>query len=87
MRGRASARRGIWASLPQDCPNAVEVLSAEGYGASIYSAGATGTTRCSCCRWAANAVLVFASGASDVDTRWNGRMASTILTGDDGLFW
>lgn len=92
MRGRASARlEPAFVTASELSKRLVEVLSAEGYGASIYSAGgAAGTAVLVLPLEAANAVLVFASERNVLEhaVEWARSIDKPNPTaGDDGLFY
>ena len=73
MRGRVSARlEPAFVTAADLAKRLVEVMSAEGYGAALYSAGAGGTAILVLPLDAANAVLVFAAdrGALEHAVEW-----------------
>ncbi|RZA22307.1 MAG: type II secretion system protein GspD [Lysobacteraceae bacterium] len=92
MRGRSSARlEPAFVTASDLSKRLVEVLSAEGYGASIYSAGGSpGTAILVLPLEAANAVLVFASDRNVLDhaVEWARSIDKPNPTaGSDGLFY
>lgn len=92
MRGRTSARlEPAFVTATELSKRMVEVLSAEGYGAAIYSAGgASGTAVLVLPLEAANAVLVFAAdrGVLDHAVEWARSIDRPNPTaGSDGLFY
>lgn len=92
MRGRASARlEPAFVSAEEMSKRLVEVLSAEGYGASLYSAGgATRNPLLILPLTAANAVLVFASDREVLEhaVEWARSIdRPNPVAGGDGLFY
>lgn len=91
MRGRVSARlEPAFVAAEDLSKRLVEVLSAEGYGAALYSAGASGTAVLVLPLEAANAVLVFAAdrGVLDHAVEWARSIDRPNPTaGSDGLFY
>ncbi|HWS78706.1 MAG TPA: secretin N-terminal domain-containing protein [Thermomonas sp.] len=92
MRGRVSARlEPAFVTATDLAKRLVEVLSAEGYGAAIYSAGgATGTAILVLPLEAANAVLVFAADRAVLEhsVEWARSIDKPNPTaGSDGLFY
>ncbi len=92
MRGRASARlEPAFVTASELSKRLVEVLSAEGYGAAIYSVGGASSTAILVLPLeAANAVLVFAADRSVLDhaVEWARSIDRPNPTaGSDGLFY
>ena len=91
MRGRQSARlEPAFVTAADLAKRLVEVMSAEGYGAALYSAGAGGTAILVLPLDAANAVLVFAAdrGALEHAVEWARSIDKPNPTaGSDGLFY
>ena len=91
MRGRESARlEPAFVSADELAKRLVEVLSAEGYAASLYSAGANSTAVLILPLTAANAVLVFASDRQVLEhaVEWSRSIdRPNPVAGGDGLFY
>lgn len=92
MRGRESARlEPAFVSADELSKRLVEVLSAEGYGASLYSSGgAAATSVLILPLTAANAVLVFASDRQVLEhaVEWSRSIdRPNPVAGGDGLFY
>lgn len=91
MRGRESARlEPAFVSADELSKRLVEVLSAEGYAAALYSGGATATAVLILPLTAANAVLVFASDRQVLEhaVEWSRSIdRPNPVAGGDGLFY
>lgn len=92
MRGRESARlEPAFVSADELSKRLVEVLSAEGYGASLYSSGGAASTAVLILPLtAANAVLVFASDREVLEhaVEWSRSIdRPNPVAGGDGLFY